>query len=99
MHEKERVRQAVSSYRTPNNRWLKEYKESNPCSDCRNFYPYYVMDFDHRGEKMKNVSQMRSSPLWKIKEEVAKCDLVCANCHRHRTHERGYSSRPIAGLV
>lgn len=67
-----------------------EYKEANPCNDCKKFYPHYVMDFDHvRGEKNKNVSSLAKRGSRKqIWEEIEKCDLVCANCHRQRTHER-----------
>ena len=67
-----------------------EYKESKPCMDCGVIYPYYVMDFDHvRGEKKKNVSSiMRRGSRKQIWEEIDKCDLVCANSHRIRTHNR-----------
>ena len=65
-------------------------KAVNPCKDCGNQYPYYVMDFDHvSGVKVGNVAQMKSSAtLSKVKREIAKCDLVCANCHRARTYNR-----------
>ncbi len=59
-----------------------------PCTDCGESYPACVMDFDHvRGEKLFNVTSMkgRSPSEAAILEEVAKCDVVCANCHRIRT--------------
>lgn len=65
-----------------------EIKESTPCADCGNYYPHYVMDFDHRDPSIKtmNVSRMVSlRGVETILEEIAKCDLVCANCHRERT--------------
>lgn len=66
------------------------FKEANPCMDCGLCYPYFVMDFDHLGEKLKNISKMASQgySLVKVMEEIKKCDLVCANCHRFRTHAR-----------
>ncbi len=70
---------------------ISEYKESLPCSDCGVYYPAYVMDFDHRDPETKsfNISQKAKSgsrkQLW---EEIAKCDVVCSNCHRERTHGR-----------
>lgn len=69
---------------------IKQLKESTPCADCGNNYPYYVMDFDHvRGEKTGNISHMvQSGVTKKIKEEISKCEIVCANCHRERTHLR-----------
>ena len=65
-------------------------KESQPCMDCDFFYPAPIMEFDHRpGEKkLDTVSSMVMRQLkWvTIAAEIAKCDLVCANCHRFRTH-------------
>lgn len=63
------------------------------CADCGVEYPYYVMHFDHvRGEKIANVSRLlRSSTLASVLEEIAKCDVVCANCHAIRTFVRGES--------
>lgn len=61
----------------------------SPCMDCGIVYPPYVMDFDHvRGVKVRNVSNYGgfSSPT-KLLEEIDKCDLVCSNCHRIRTHD------------
>ena len=65
---------------------IQEYKE-RPCMDCGISYPYYVMDFDHvRGEKRFNVSSSYTSYSWAdIIDEIAKCDVVCSNCHRIRT--------------
>lgn len=66
--------------------------KSSPCLDCGVSYPACVMDFDHRpGEEKKfNVStQVRSgASLSLIMAEIAKCDLVCSNCHRLRTARR-----------
>jgi hypothetical protein len=62
-----------------------------PCMDCGETYPPYVMDFDHRGEDPKtfNISHgVYSQSLKAVKVEIAKCDIVCANCHRERTFQR-----------
>lgn len=51
-------------------------------------YPSYVMDFDHiKGTKIGALSRMAGDgkPLASILAEIAKCDVVCANCHRLRT--------------
>ena len=65
-------------------------KSSTPCADCGEQYPHYVMDFDHvRGKKLKDVADMPGGYGWaKIEKEIAKCDVVCSNCHRQRTWER-----------
>lgn len=66
--------------------FLKELKESTPCADCGIIYPAYVMDFDHSGNKRFNVSQMAGYSLDMVVKEIAKCEIVCANCHRKRTY-------------
>ena len=71
-------------------KYIQELKSSTPCLDCKISYPYYVMDFDHvRGRKHKNVMELISTlSKKKIDEEIAKCEIVCSNCHRVRTHKR-----------
>jgi hypothetical protein len=50
------------------------------------------MDFDHLKDKEMNLSDMirRGFGKKKILAEVAKCELVCANCHRLRTFKRNF---------
>lgn len=65
--------------------------KSVPCADCKNFYPPYIMDFDHRDntKKLFNIGQARSTKSKQsVDDEIAKCDVVCSNCHRERTHQR-----------
>ena len=71
-------------------KYIQELKSSTPCMDCKILYPYYVMDFDHvRGRKHKNVMELVPTlSKKKIDEEIAKCEVVCSNCHRIRTHLR-----------
>src|ERR1022692_77368 len=61
-----------------------------PCADCKQRYPPCVMDFDHvRGRKRFGLAAYSSSwskEIWE--KEMAKCEVVCANCHRLRTFDR-----------
>lgn len=62
--------------------------KNKPCMDCGKSYPAYVMDFDHLGEKLFNIGSAvreRIVSLEAIQLEIAKCDVVCSNCHRERT--------------
>ena len=70
--------------------YLRDLKTKTPCIDCGINYPYYVMDFDHvRGVKQANVMELVSTLSKKrIDLEIAKCEIVCSNCHRIRTHMR-----------
>lgn len=71
--------------------FINKFKDA-PCTDCGNKFPPYVMDFDHvRGEKTANLAETGCYSLQSILEEIEKCDLVCANCHRIRTYKRQHS--------
>jgi hypothetical protein len=68
--------------------------KSGPCTDCGDTFPIYVMEFDHvpeRGPKRWNIGAVIAQPrsMTTLLAELAKCDLVCANCHRIRAHKRG----------
>ena len=78
-----RAREAAKEY-------INEVKHC-PCAHCGGRFPPFVMDFDHvRGTKVANLSQLRGGrSAWsKILDEIAKCEVVCANCHRLRTYLR-----------
>jgi hypothetical protein len=61
-----------------------------PCCDCGCCHPPEVMDFDHRDEAQKsfNLSDADRKSRSLILQELAKCDLLCANCHRIRSMRR-----------
>ena len=69
---------------------IQAIKEASPCMDCEHKFPYFVMDFDHRdpATKVADVSILvKTGVRWsRVLEEIAKCDLVCVNCHRLRTY-------------
>jgi hypothetical protein len=65
--------------------------KAEPCTDCGRSFPPEAMDFDHvRGTKIAGISQLvrGSHSLEAVLAEIAKCELVCANCHRIRTARR-----------
>ena len=70
--------------------------KSRPCPDCGGHFPPVVMDFDHvKGNKRGIISRMTSAPMSgaKLLEEIAKCEVVCANCHRRRNSGRAHVRR------
>lgn len=69
--------------------YVNKVKE-NPCMDCGNQYHPCQMDFDHISNKIRAVADMvrRAVSLETLKAEIDKCELVCSNCHRLRTHNR-----------
>lgn len=67
-----------------------------PCADCGRRYPSDAMDFDHvRGTKLVDAAGMRRLGLRGVKAEIAKCDVVCVNCHRLRTKRRRARGRAL----
>ena len=73
-----------------------EAAKDRPCMDCGVHYPPYVMDFDHRDPKTKTfgIASGKTYTSTRLQQEILKCDVVCANCHRERTHGRKRLSPP-----
>ena len=68
--------------------WVNSYKETHPCA-CGE-YEVCCLDFHHRNPEEK-VIEVANAVRWgwsvhRIAEEIAKCDLLCANCHRKLHH-------------
>ncbi len=62
-----------------------------PCADCGGRFPSVCMDFDHLPGEVKSFqvgTVGHASSEKRLLEEVAKCEIVCANCHRIRTWKR-----------
>jgi hypothetical protein len=64
--------------------------KDKPCADCHITYAWYQMDFDHIGDKKFCISLSASlgKTVEEVMVEIGKCEVVCANCHRKRTHDR-----------
>ena len=70
--------------------YLIEYFVTHPCVDCGETDPI-VLEFDHLRDKRFEISEALHGRTWQsILDEIEKCEVVCANCHRRRTaHRRG----------
>ena len=94
--ERERAQSRRASAKQRNRiRKIIEKAKARPCADCGGRFPTCVMDLDHvRGTKAFKVSEAVQAayayPLEKVYTEIAKCEVVCANCHRIRTARGGY---------
>ncbi|HWX97114.1 MAG TPA: hypothetical protein VNZ01_09715 [Solirubrobacteraceae bacterium] len=71
-----------------------DYFRAHPCVDCGEDDPL-VLEFDHcAGKKIFCVGKGLRDRSWQsVLDEMAKCDVVCANCHRRRTAHRGRFAR------
>lgn len=57
------------------------------CADCNKAFPPAAMDFHHKdpSKKLFNLAGAKMACKWEsVVEEVNKCILLCANCHRVR---------------
>ena len=65
--------------------WFLSYKETLACIRCGEDHPA-CLDFHHRDPNQKEIEVSRGPGLgWskeRILNEIAKCDVLCANCHR-----------------
>ena len=88
-----RHRANVSISRAARRRRLRELvvaAKSVRCADCGHRHAPESMDFDHvRGSKVDTISRLiMTGAEAALRDEIAKCDVVCANCHRLRTLAR-----------
>lgn len=82
-----RTKETNLKTRTEYRKRIVEYFKEHPCVDCGET-DFVVLDFDHvRGNKKNNVATMihRCYSWEKIENEIAKCEVRCANCHRRKT--------------
>lgn len=86
--EKSLVRQRM--IRTKVSAFLQEYKQEKGCYDCKENYPYWMLEFDHLSNKSFTIGNYRTYTvdIEIIKKEIEKCQVVCANCHKNRTFLR-----------
>jgi hypothetical protein len=63
--------------------------KAGPCTDCKGTFSPSAMEFDHvRGQKLVSLGNMFGLAWHRVLAEVSKCEVVCSNCHRVRTHTR-----------
>lgn len=83
--------------RLRNKNIILSYLSTHPCIDCGEDDPI-VLEFDHVDPttKTKSIANMLRSfaTVTAIQEEINKCVVRCANCHRRRTYmQLGYNTR------
>lgn len=72
--------------------WFREYKSKLKCERCGFQHPAAI-DFHHknREDKVSGVCYMVTEGFCKetILAEIAKCEVLCANCHRIEHDDTG----------
>jgi hypothetical protein len=87
-----------SSFRRATREYVFNLKNNSRCTDCGRRFPGCCLHFDHvpeRGQKLFNIGNSNFS-LEVTKAEIAKCDIVCANCHAIRTWNRKHPEAPVS---
>ena len=75
--------------------YLIDYFEAHPGVECGEDDPV-VLEFDHLRDKSFSIGTKLATRNWQsILDEIEKCEVVCANCHRRRTARRRGSLRSL----
>lgn len=85
-HRKSAIKKNNKETNERNRVAIYEYLKEHPCVDCGENDPI-VLEFDHIGEKHKTISVMirDAYTLDRIFDEIAQCEVRCANCHKRKT--------------
>lgn len=85
----DRLKAKAARLRERNKQYVNSYKAERGCCNCGERDPV-VLEFHHRDPKEKKfeVCQHGERGLSAIQTEIAKCDLLCANCHRREHHRK-----------
>lgn len=79
---REKIRERAKQDALKAKAFVKEYKQAHQCCKCGEDR-WYLLDFHHiNNNKEIELSKVRSWSIPKIQQEMAKCILLCANCHR-----------------
>jgi hypothetical protein len=90
---RKRVRENQKRRALENHQFIADYLREHPCVDCGE-KDIVVLQFDHvRGKRKNDVTGMSTLSLKNILLEIAKCEVVCANCHTRRTAKRANTIR------
>lgn len=86
LEKKSEIKKRAEEKRIRNKQFLWDYLKEHPCIDCGKDDPI-VLDCDHLRDKKQSLSVMvnNASSIEIIKEELSKCEVRCANCHRRKT--------------
>ena len=81
------IKNAEKRQRVKRQKFIMNHLKENPCIDCGGTN-ILTLEYDHRSPELKydNIATLVArGSIRKLKEELKKCDVVCANCHRIRT--------------
>lgn len=97
LNSKDYQKQWHTNRRIKIKQYIFNYLSSKSCNQC-GISDVLVLEFDHKNPKRKsfNLGQAfmdKSMTLKKVEQEIAKCVVLCSNCHKHKTHIQNNSWR------
>ena len=82
VENKEKYAEAVKKKRRINREYIANVKANSKCLKCDENHPA-CLDFHHRENKEIGITKAALNwGLERLKVELAKCDILCSNCHR-----------------
>jgi len=73
--------------------WRRQYLMTHSCSLC-GYDDWRALEFHHLKGKYKTVAYLvRSAHIDKMIEEIAKCQILCRNCHMNLHYSHRHSTR------
>ena len=84
--QKQSIKELAKQKVIRNKQFVWDYLKQHPCIDCGESDPI-VLEFDHLKDKKIAVANLAGQCVGidKITEEIDKCEVRCANCHRRKT--------------
>ena len=91
--ERKRRKARLQKHRRLVARMIADIKLILGCNKCGYRVSPYALDFHHRDATTKkfDVASYSSRHVLAVLAEIAKCDVICSNCHRVLTHEEKIS--------
>lgn len=79
---REDVRKRAKQTKQDAREYITNYKKEHPCCICGE-NRWYLLDYHHvDNNKELELSRVRYWSITKIQQEIDKCAVMCANCHR-----------------
>jgi hypothetical protein len=88
---------SIMKARARNMAYVNNIRANSFCTDCKKQYHFSIMEFDHTKPGTKRGTSKHGGVMWLAKSgysqknidlEIAKCEIVCSNCHAYRTWYR-----------
>jgi hypothetical protein len=91
-------RDAAKRAQKRNAKIIKDEKLKRGCEKCGYKDHHAALDFDHLDPvtKSRDIAKMHTTNIEALKEEIKKCQVLCANCHRIKTYEQRLNKVSLA---